>query len=126
MQRNISFNFLGPRIWEIVPDYIKKSNSLEEIILKLYYNYGIQKTVHSGYAKGSYHKSIFYSTTFKFPCSIFYDFCVIFLFCCHTNFKSVLSLFGNFYNTSRQKPRVLAGVVTWIKLRKKFGPTKYP
>ena len=87
MQRNINFNFLGPRVWEIVPDYIKKSNSLEEIILKLYYNYGIQKTVHSGYAKGSYHKSIFYNTTFKFPCSIFYDFCVIFLFCCHTNFN---------------------------------------
>ena len=28
-------NFLGPRIWEIVPDYIKKSNSSEEFKLKI-------------------------------------------------------------------------------------------
>ena len=28
-------NFLGPRIWEIVPDYIKKSNSFEEFKLKI-------------------------------------------------------------------------------------------
>ena len=26
---------LGPRIWEIVPDYIKKSNSFEEFKLKI-------------------------------------------------------------------------------------------
>ena len=27
--------FLGPRIWEIVPDYIKKSSSFEEFKLKI-------------------------------------------------------------------------------------------
>ena len=30
-----TLTFLGPRIWEIVPDYIKKSNSFEEIKLKI-------------------------------------------------------------------------------------------
>ena len=46
-----TLTFLGPRIWEIVPDCIKKSNSFAK-----------------GYAKGSYHKSVFYN----FLCSIFY------------------------------------------------------
>ena len=27
--------FLGPRIWEIMPDFIKKSNSFEEFKLKI-------------------------------------------------------------------------------------------
>ena len=30
-----TLTFLGPRIWEIVPDYIKKSNSFEEFKLKI-------------------------------------------------------------------------------------------
>ena len=36
---------LQPRIWKILSDYIKKSNSLEEFKLQ----YRIQKTVHTGY-----------------------------------------------------------------------------
>ena len=30
-----TLTFLGTRIWEIVPDYIKKSNSFEEFKLKI-------------------------------------------------------------------------------------------
>ena len=30
-----TLTFLGPRIWEIVPGYIKKSNSFEEFKLKI-------------------------------------------------------------------------------------------
>ena len=30
-----TLTFLGPRIWEILPDYIKKSNSFEELKLKI-------------------------------------------------------------------------------------------
>ena len=30
-----TLTFLGPRIWEIVPDYIKKSRSFEEFKLKI-------------------------------------------------------------------------------------------
>ena len=30
-----TLTFLGPRIWEIVPDYIKKSDSFEEFKLKI-------------------------------------------------------------------------------------------
>ena len=30
-----TLTFLGSRIWEIVPDYIKKSNSFEEFKLKI-------------------------------------------------------------------------------------------
>ena len=33
--RTETLTFLGPRIWEIVPDYIKKSNSFEEFKLKI-------------------------------------------------------------------------------------------
>ena len=35
LKRNWNFDFLGPRIWEIVSDYIKKSNNLEEFKLKI-------------------------------------------------------------------------------------------
>ena len=34
--RTETLTFLGPRIWEIVPDYINKSNSFEEFKLKLW------------------------------------------------------------------------------------------
>ena len=30
-----NLTFLGPRIWEIVPDYIKKSNNFEEFKQKI-------------------------------------------------------------------------------------------
>ena len=30
-----TLTFLGPRIWKIVPDYVKKSNSFEEFKLKI-------------------------------------------------------------------------------------------
>ena len=30
-----NLTFLGPRIWEIVPDFIKKSNNFEELKLKI-------------------------------------------------------------------------------------------
>ena len=30
-----TLTFLGPRIWEIVPDYIKKSNSFEDSKFKI-------------------------------------------------------------------------------------------
>ena len=30
-----TLTFLGPRIWEIVPDFIKKSNNFEELKLKI-------------------------------------------------------------------------------------------
>ena len=30
-----TLTFLGPTIWEIMPDYIKKSNSFEEFKLKI-------------------------------------------------------------------------------------------
>ena len=30
-----TLTFLGPRSWKIVPDYIKKSDSFEEFILKI-------------------------------------------------------------------------------------------
>ena len=33
--RTETLTFLAPRIWEIVPDYIKKSNSFEEFKLKI-------------------------------------------------------------------------------------------
>ena len=33
--RNETLNFLGPRIWEIVPAYINKSSSFEEFKLKI-------------------------------------------------------------------------------------------
>ena len=33
--RTENLTFLGPRIWKIVPDYIKKSNSFEEFKLKI-------------------------------------------------------------------------------------------
>ena len=54
---------LGPIIWEIVPDYVKKATVLRNLKWKL--NNGIQKTVHAGYAKGSYHKSDFYNMLLK-------------------------------------------------------------
>ena len=46
-----TLTFLGPRIWKIVSDYIKNVTALRNLNWKL--NYGIQKTVHAGYAKGS-------------------------------------------------------------------------
>ena len=33
--RTETLTFLGPTIWEIMPDYIKKSNSFEEFNLKI-------------------------------------------------------------------------------------------
>ena len=66
-----TLTFLGSRIYEIVPDYIKKATALRNLNWK--WNYGIQKTVHAGYGKGSYHKMVFYKIPFDFLCSIFYD-----------------------------------------------------
>ena len=59
-----TLTFLGPRIWEIVPDYTKKVTVLMN-------------------SKGSYHKLVF----LNFLGSIFYHIYVKFLF---VNFKSVL------------------------------------
>ena len=53
-----TLTFLEARIWEIVPDYIKKVTDLKNLDLKS--NYEIQKTIHAGYAKGSYQNLIFY------------------------------------------------------------------
>ena len=39
--------FLGPWIWEIVPDYIQKVATSRNLNWRE--NYGIQKTVHAGY-----------------------------------------------------------------------------
>ena len=54
-----TLTFLGHRILDVVPGYIKKSNSFEEFKLKMKLwnpeNYG----VHAGYAKGFYHKLVF-------------------------------------------------------------------
>ena len=99
-----TLTFLGPRIWEIVPHYIKKSNSFEKFKLKK--SYGIHKTVHAGYAKGSYHKLVFYNMPFNFYAAYFIIFTSHFYF---VNFKSVLSFIALF-KSGRQKTRILAGV----------------
>ena len=99
-----TLTFLGPRIWEIVPDYIKKSNSFEEFKLKK--SYGIQKSVHAGYAKGSFHKLVFYNMLFNFYVAYCITFTSHFYF---VNFKSVWS-FIVIFKPGRQKTRILAGV----------------
>ena len=79
-----TLTFLGPRIWKIASDYIKKRNSFEEFKLK---NYGIQKTVHAGYSKGSFHKLVFCNMPFNFYAAYFIIFKSHFYF---ANFESVL------------------------------------
>ena len=64
-----TLTFWRPRIWEIVPGYIKKVTALRNLNWKQ--NYGIQKTVHAGYAKGSYHKLVFYNIPFNFYAAYF-------------------------------------------------------
>ena len=82
-----TLTFLGPRIWEIVPDYIKKSNSFEEFKLKI--KLWNPETVHTGYAKGSSHKLVFYNMPFDFYAAYFIIFKSHFYF---ANFKSVCLL----------------------------------
>ena len=64
--------FLGPGIWEIVPDYIEKCNSLEEFKLKIKLWNPKNCPCSAGYEEGSYHKLVFYKVPFNFLCSIFY------------------------------------------------------
>ena len=73
-----TLTFLGPRIWKIVRDYIKNVTALRNLNWKQ--SYGIQKIVHAGYAKGSYHKLVLHNASFNLLCSMFYHFCVTFLF----------------------------------------------
>ena len=69
-----TLTFLGPRIWEVVPDYIKKSSSSEEFKLKL---------------KLWNHKLVFYNMPFNFYPRYFIIFKSHFYF---VNFKSVCLL----------------------------------
>ena len=90
--------FLEHRIWEIVPDCIKKVTALR--ILNWKKNYGIQKTDHVGYVPVKFlPKVVFYNMPVIFLCSIFYHFYVTFWFCSWINFKSVLSFIVIFFNS---------------------------
>ena len=61
---------LGPGIWEIVRDYIKKCNSFEEFKLKI--KLWNPENCPCRLCKGSCHKLVFYNMSFNFLCSILY------------------------------------------------------
>ena len=77
--------FLEPRIWEIVPDCIKKVTALR--ISNWKKNYGIQKTVHAGCAKGSYRRLFYIICLLIFYAAYF----IIFVSFFHFVLESILN-----------------------------------
>ena len=73
-----TLTFSRPRIWEIVPDYINRSSSLEKFKFKI----KIWNPVNSPcrLCKRILPQVVFLNMLFHFPICIFYDFYVTFLF----------------------------------------------
>ena len=73
-----TLTFLGSRTWEIVLATVKKIRGFKTLNCKQ--SFGIQKTVHAGYAKASYRKLFFHNVPSNFLCNKIYHFHVNILF----------------------------------------------
>ena len=82
--------FLEPRIWEIVPDYIKEVTVLRNLNWKK--ELWIPENCLCKLYKRFLPQIIFYNMSVAFFMQHFYHFYVIFLFCSWISFESVLYL----------------------------------